>query len=623
MATRTYRGKLRRKIFFFMAFVGVVPLVIAAALTYYVVTASHRDDVAKVEAAVLTQTANQVQGFVANGILAQTTVEIPYGAGNIFATSSLPAQQYVLRQSLGMLPYLESEAYVNLAGQETAAADRGHMDGVASSSLANVASSPAFQAAKAGNDYLGPVSYAGQPVEPLVTFASPVTDNQGETIGAIVGTASLAPLQQIVAAARIGESGYVYLVDQHGAIIAGGGTAGANGNLGNDIGSAGAADSPVVQRVIAGTDAMTAAAQARYRNLFGVPVVAAGKAIPVSGGAHWGLVAEWPASEADAVIDDLLFRDALMLLAALAIVLGISAALAALIVRPIRKLEEGAARVAQGKFDMGVAIMTGDELEELGNSFNDMVIGLKQLERLKDEFVFVAAHELRTPVAAMKGYLELVLEGATGAIPDATRAYIEKVIASNKRLIQLVNDLLEVARSQAGRLTIAVAPTDIAPAIASTLDELRSLADEKSVTMRYESSLPGGAPPPKAMADADRVKEVVVNLVGNAIKYMGGPGSITITHEVVHVAPAPGAPSDAAMLVTHIADTGLGISAEAQKHLFEKFYRVQTDRTKDIQGTGLGLFIVKEIIEKMGGTMSVVSEEGKGSTFSFALRTAG
>ena len=157
--------------------------------------------------------------------------------------------------------------------------------------------------------------------------------------------------------------------------------------------------------------------------------------------------------------------------------------------------------------------------------------------------MFIAAHELRTPVAAMKGYLQLILDGTTGAIPDATRAFIEKVIASNQRLVQLVNDLLEVARSQAGRLTIKVAPVDIAPAIASTLDELKSLADEKAVMMTYDATLPGvarpggaAAPLPQVLADTDRIKEVVVNLVGNAIKYMGGAGTITITHELL---PAP------------------------------------------------------------------------------------
>jgi signal transduction histidine kinase len=609
---KTFKGKLRNKIFLFMALIGIVPLVAAAALTYYVVMSSHRDDVAKVEAAVLTQTGNNVQSFIANSILAHTSVEIPYG-GNIFATSSIPAQEYVLNETLASLPFIRSEAYVNLGGIETAAADRDNISGVASSSLQDVSASPAFQAAKAGNDYLGSVTYiAGVPVVP---FASPVRDANGDTIGAIIGSASLDDLQPIVASATIGTAGYLYLVDQNGAIIAGGGGPAASGNFAGDIGSSTVANLPMVQKVIGGTAALTADAQMRYKNAFGQEVVAAGEPLGEDG-QYWGLVAEWPASEADAVVSALLLRDAIMLLVVFGFVVLLSIILALIIVRPIKKLEEGTARVAQGKFTEGVSITTGDELQELGDSFNDMVMGLKQLEQLKDEFVFIAAHELRTPVAAMKGYLQLILDGATGAISDPTRAFIEKVIASNQRLIQLVNDLLEVARSQAGRLTIKVAPVDIAPAIASTLDELKSLADEKSVTMTYDAKLADGTALPQALADADRVKEVVINLVGNAIKYMGGSGTITITHEVA--ATAGGLP----MLITHIADTGLGISAEAQQKLFEKFYRVQTDKTRDIVGTGLGLFIVKEIIEKMGGTISVASEEGKGSTFTFALQMA-
>jgi signal transduction histidine kinase len=617
---KAFKGKLRNKIFFFMALIGIVPLVAAAALTYYVVTSSHRDDVAKLETAVITQTASEVQSFINNDILTQTSVEIPYG-GNIFATSSIPAQQYVLGQTLGALSFLQSEAYVNVAGTETAAADRNDLFGVASSSLANVSASPAFQAAKAGNDYLGPVSYASDTTTgalmPVVTFASPVKDSNGNVIGVITGVAALDELQNIIASSTVGDTGYLYLVDQGGALIAGG------GGLANDIGSSIVAQLPMVQKVIGGAPALTAATQMRYANAFGKNVVVAGEPLSEDG-QNWGLVAEWPVAEADAVINALLVRDAIMLLVVFGLVLLLSAALALIIVRPIERLEEGTARVAQGKFNEGVSIATGDELEELGDSFNDMVMGLKQLEQLKDEFVFIAAHELRTPVAAMKGYLELILDGTTGAIPDATRAFIEKVIVSNKRLIQLVNDLLEVARSQAGRLTIKVAPVDIAPAISSTLDELKSLADEKGVTMSYGATMPDGTALPQVMADADRVKEVVVNLVGNAIKYMGGAGTITITHEVA-AAPTSAdaaAPAVGNFLITHIADTGIGMSAEAQQKLFQKFYRVQTDKTKDITGTGLGLFIVKEIVEKMGGVIGVASEEGKGSTFSFALQVA-
>jgi signal transduction histidine kinase len=469
---------------------------------------------------------------------------------------------------------------------------------------------------------------------PVVTFASPVKDSDGNIIGVITGVAALDELQNIIASSTVGNTGYLYLVDQGGALIAGGGNAApgaaAGGTLAGDIGSSTVAQMPMSQKVIGGAPALTAATQLRYANAFGKNVVAAGEPLNEDG-QYWGLVAEWPTSEADAVINALLLRDAIMLLVVLVLVLLLGAVLALIIVRPIERLEEGTARVTQGKFNEGVSITTGDELEELGDSFNDMVMGLKQLEQLKDEFVFIAAHELRTPVAAMKGYLELILDGTTGAITPESRAFMEKVLASNQRLIQLVNDLLEVARSQAGRLTIKVAPVDIAPAISSTLDELKSLADEKGVTMSYDTTLPGGsaavngAALPQVLADTDRIKEVVVNLVGNAIKYMGGAGTITVSHELVAIpvaSSADGAPAPGMMLATHIADTGIGMSAVAQQKLFQKFYRVQTDKTKDITGTGLGLFIAKEIIEKMGGTIAVASEEGKGSAFSFGLQVA-
>jgi signal transduction histidine kinase len=602
-------GKLRNKIFILMALVGIVPLVVAAVLADYVVTNAHRDDVSKLESAVITQKAGEVQGFITQSVLGQTHVEIPYGPGINIDTN---AQQYVLKQTLTSLPFIQSEAFVNLEGRQMTSADRLHLDGYSSSSLQDVSQSPAFQAAKAGGDYLSPVTY---PVGvPTVLFASPVDDEHGQTIAVLTGIATLDPIQQIIASGTIGATGYLYLVDQNGALIAGGGP------LAGDIGTSSTAPQASVQNVLAGSVLLTPDSQMRYKNIFGTNVVAAGAPMQ-EGGETWGIVAEWPTSEADAVINALLVRDIIILVIVLALVALASILLALFIIRPIKKLQEATARVAQGKFNEGVYIRTGDELEELGDSFNKMVMDLKQFEALKDEFVFIAAHELRTPVAAMKGYLTLILEGQTGGVNDQTKVFIEKVLGSNQRLIQLVNDLLEVARNQAGRLTIKVAPIDLAPPIASTLDELKSLADEKSITMKYDSKLADGGEIPKVLGDADRVKEVMINLVGNAIKYMGGSGTITVSHERKD-APVAAAAAGGSVIVTHIADTGLGMSRDAQEKLFQKFYRVQTEKTRDITGTGLGLFIVKEIIEKMGGTISVTSEEGKGSTFSFNLPIA-
>ena len=579
-----------------MAAIGIVPIIVAGALTEYVVTNAHRDDVAKLETALIAQKASEIQSFIDNNLLTQTRVVVPFAPSLTIAPA---AENLVLKQTLTGLPFIRSESFFNLDGMETARADRTHIDGYPSaSSTANVSADPAFMTAKAGDYYLGPVSFDDG--TPVATYASPVRTDTGEIIAVVVGQAALSSIQSIVAQAKIGETGYLYAVDESGAIIGGG------AGLSDKAGSAEAANLEIVQRVITGNDVMTPAAQMRYTGATAVPVVAAGAFLPEYG-SHWGLIAEWPTKEADAVTGALLIKDVWVLAGVLVAIIILSIIAALFVTRPIRELEAGTARVAQGKFDMGVSIRTHDELEELGESFNAMVLGLKQLEQLKDEFVFIAAHELRTPVAAMKGYLQLILDGTTGTISDATRDFIQKVIASNQRLIQLVNDLLEVARQQAGRLTIKVSRIALAPPIASVLDELKSLADEKSIVMKYDApqSLPD------VMADGDRVKEVVVNLVGNAIKYMGGSGAIAITHE-----------TNGANVITHIADTGLGMSKEAQAKLFEKFYRVQTDKTKDITGTGLGLFIVKQIIEKMNGTIWVDSEEGKGSTFSFSLPIA-
>jgi len=234
-----------------------------------------------------------------------------------------------------------------------------------------------------------------------------------------------------------------------------------------------------------------------------------------------------------------------------------------------------------------------------------MIEGLKELEELQEEFVFVAAHELRTPVTAIKGYVQLVLEETTGPIDKQAKEFLSKVVDANNRLLQLVEDLLEVARSEAGRLIIEVAPIDIIKPIEGVYDQLKPLADEKNVSLVYKPK-----DVPKVMADEKRINEIVVNLVGNAIKYMGGEGIITISHEK---------DEDKNMLITHVADNGMGMSKEGMENLFQKFYRVQTEETQEITGTGLGLFIVKQIIEKMGGTIWVESEEGKGSVFSFSL----
>jgi len=227
-------------------------------------------------------------------------------------------------------------------------------------------------------------------------------------------------------------------------------------------------------------------------------------------------------------------------------------------------------------------------------------------DQMKTEFVSIASHELLTPVSAMKGYLSMILDEHIGEIDDQTRDYLDKVYTSAKRLSTLINDLLSASRLEAGRMKVDPQAIDLPKMVSDAVDQLRLSAEAKGLKLMYVK--PTGTVPP-AWADPDRAVQVIINLLGNAIKYtLKGSVTITITPQV-----------PLKRILVEITDTGIGMSKAQQAHLFEKFYRVASSETTNIQGTGLGLYITKSIIEKMGGTIVLRSTPGKGSTFSFTL----
>ncbi len=612
---RILKSRLHRKILFMMLAVGVVPVVVAGGVAYYSVTQSQYASVNRVEESLLGQKANEVQNFI-NDIV-ENTFNIITGYEQTTDISS-SSQRFLLSGSLSVQPALEEVSLISLGNQEvvtgkiTAPGEEttryGRLpsgESVQLAELRNVSKLAKFEIARSGAIYFGSVYYSLR--GPIMTIASPVKNKNGVIVSVMSGELNLSKIARgIIGSSRLGSSGYLYLVDQDGFLIgsSGGPTFSSLRNV------------PFVAQLTHGTSLNVNQPQT-YLSFFGSRVIASGAFIPnVTSidklkNLKWVLIAEWPIEDAYQILYDLQRQVLIFSIVVLLLTAILSVFLAARIVGPIKVLEGGTERISAGKFDVPIILTTGDELEELGAAFNEMMKGLKRLQELKDEFVFVAAHELRTPVAAIKGYLTLVLQGFAGPVNDSVKSFIDKVMTANTRLIRLVDDLLEVARSDAGRLTISVAPIDIVPPIHATLSELKPLADEKSIELIYEPK-----EIPKVMADADRIKEVMVNLLGNAIKYTIGKGRVTITHEVR-------TEFKGTHLITRVADTGMGISKEAQKKLFEKFYRVQTEETRNITGTGLGLFIVKELVEKMNGTIWVESEEGKGSIFSFSLPAAG
>lgn len=247
-----------------------------------------------------------------------------------------------------------------------------------------------------------------------------------------------------------------------------------------------------------------------------------------------------------------------------------------------------------------------DNLERSNQKLRDMNERLEHDDKLKDEFIYVATHELKNPVTAMRGYLSLINEGHYGQVPEYLKESLNQVISSNQQLITLLNNLLQIARTEATNITISTKPIAICEVIDQVIRDLHALADQKNLSVIHYCANPSIT----VMAEKERLREIISNLLSNAIKY-SDKGQIEVTHEIVQDT-----------LVTHVKDEGVGISEKDQKMIFTRFFRVEEEAARGIPGTGLGLFIIKELLERMQGSITFKSELGKGSTFSFTLPLA-
>jgi len=224
----------------------------------------------------------------------------------------------------------------------------------------------------------------------------------------------------------------------------------------------------------------------------------------------------------------------------------------------------------------------------------------KAMDRLKNEFISTVSHELRTPLTSLRGFSELLLCREWPL--EKQREYLTVIQTESKRLTNLLNDFLDIQRIESGRETYTFEPLELRPILEETVALFSQTSERHFLVLQIPETLP------LVKADSDRLKQVLANLVSNAIKYSPGGGTVTIAAE-----------DQGAAIAVRVSDEGLGIAPEAQSKLFTKFYRVDNASTRKIGGTGLGLALVKAIIEDHGGQVAVESEPGRGSTFSLTL----
>jgi signal transduction histidine kinase len=222
---------------------------------------------------------------------------------------------------------------------------------------------------------------------------------------------------------------------------------------------------------------------------------------------------------------------------------------------------------------------------------------LVEADRLKDEFVALISHDLRTPLTSILGYLELTLEDEE--LTSSQRSYLEVVERNAQRLLRLVSDLLFVARLEAGQLELHESELDLVAVVQQSVHEAEPRAASGGITLKCETQ-----PVQGVTADRGRMFQLLDNLVSNAIKFTPPGGEVRVS-----VGAADGA------VRLEVADTGIGIPAAEQKRLFERFFRASTAADRQVQGTGLGLYIARAIVEAHGGEISFESETGRGTAF--------
>ncbi len=337
---------------------------------------------------------------------------------------------------------------------------------------------------------------------------------------------------------------------------------------------------------------------------------------------NWQVVVERPRALAMLPVWQALQRTAGFIVFGLVVAALAAMSLAGRLTRPIRQLHRGAQRIGEGSLETRVEVRTGDELESLAQRFNEMAASLQDsygsLERRvaekthdlevanrhKSEFLANMSHELRTPLNAVIGFSEVLNEEMFGPLNAKQQEYVRDIHGSGHHLLALINDILDLSKIEAGKLELEPAEVDVR----STVQTAVTLVRERALRQGLKLELHVAPEIGDWVADPRRVKQILVNLLSNAVKFTPGGGLVRVTVDLHEQ-----------HLRIAVADTGIGISDADLALVFEPFRQVGASGQARAEGTGLGLSLVRSLVDLHGGRLSARSEPGAGSVFTVEL----
>ncbi len=598
------RMSLRTKLTIAFAAVAVVPLLVMSVAALYLVGLTHRQDVATMELQLARQKAEEIDKTITAAISVFDLHVSSHDRNPLVGAD----QKFLLDAFLREHESIVEVSFVDLSGAQTLRVSRNG----AVSLPARVGGLAEFQEARQGKLSTGPVHYTLD--GPAFLGGAPVTNADGNIIMVLLVELSLKNLNGIMANARLGHNGMAYVVDQGGTIVA--------AQDSSFVGRSLARDS-WVQELLGGTVHDGRAPGDRRIGAIGIMSVAAGLSLERYG---WGVVAEWPVVDADSVLAAIRAQTGMIMGLAIVAVLVLSWFVGRRIVHPIAVLGAGAARIGKGDFSSTISLDTGDELESLGQLLNQMATNLRKLEQLKeqeirtsalaeslkkekelswakDEFIRSTSHQLRTPLSIIGWNIDLANQSDD---PKEIPELLKNLKAGFDQLNGIVNDLLTASEFGLGFRNIVAKPVDFADIVEKIMAAKDETIKAKGLTVQRVIT-----PMPNFTANAAGMQALLEALLDNAITYTPAKGTITIT-----VAPENGG--------AHISirDTGIGIPAKDQPLIFTQFFRATNAINMKNVGTGLGLYIAKNVVDGHGGKVWLESVEGQGSTFhAFVLPT--
>ena len=275
------------------------------------------------------------------------------------------------------------------------------------------------------------------------------------------------------------------------------------------------------------------------------------------------------------------------------------------ITSPLKQMTDAARKISSGNWKTRIHLKGNDEITVLADSFNQMVDNLENLEKMRRDFIANISHELRTPMTSINGFIEGILDGT---IPENKQEYYLNIVKEEvKRLHRLVSDLLDIARMESGEAKVNIAAFDICEVTRLSVIQLQKFIEEKDINFRANFEQESM----HVFADRDAIQRVLINLIHNAIKFTPEGGSISMSVRNIK-----------GKAEITVSDTGQGIPAEDIPFVFDRFHKADKSRGKDRTSVGLGLYIVKNILKAHNENISVESEYGKGTTFTFCLPLA-